>query len=248
MTDYLTRFKNLLAVLAHVWEDRRVPFVARMFLVLAPIYLLFPYDINPDFLPGGFTDDLSVMPVLVGFAFALIPSGVFKDAKRAAATRAVCGIMCLSFSTNVIANFNFNVTSKTHVSKAHNAMAVQVSASKHSLSCIGAGNLIASFTHDGQLCRSGEIAPLAANLVLALQGKTREQLKTACESLKLAFCRSTDTILVNRGGQYQLYAADHTRPGSCLAKIPQDSMPPQLAGGIFIDNPIKFLSRKGARC
>jgi uncharacterized membrane protein YkvA (DUF1232 family) len=226
----LNRVKQLLPFTARVWDDPRVPFIARVFFFLAPIYLLFPYDFHPDFLPGGFSDDLSVMPLLIGIALFLIPAKVFKDAGRAAATQAVCGIICLSFGAGELSDAK--ATRPVGLIEGKHAIAAPSLNSPHTH--YAAENRVQPGVVVGQQKLLGQINPT----ICPAERNEREA--------PLQFT-TKDTILTKRGGQYQLYAAEENSVAAMATCCPK-SMPPRLAGGIFIDNHIKFLSRAGHAC
>jgi uncharacterized membrane protein YkvA (DUF1232 family) len=227
----LIRVKQLLPIMARVWDDPRVPFMARVFFVLAPIYLLFPYDIHPDFLPGGLTDDLSIMPLLIGIAMLLIPAKVFKDARRTAATQAVCGMLCLSFAAGDLVPAKVNRSIRT--SDRKDVLAVHMR-----------NGCASQFSADKRVQLS----------VLVGQERLPRPIEPSNVTLKQAQCANSvhftisDTILTKRGGQYQLYAAEASTVASKVASTYLKSMPPRFAGGIFVDNSIKFLSRTGRPC
>ncbi len=62
--QFLQQINELILSLAHGWQDHRVPLLARIVLVIAPIYLFCPYDLITDFLPRGYLDDLLIVPAL----------------------------------------------------------------------------------------------------------------------------------------------------------------------------------------
>lgn len=95
----VVRLNELCGLLASIWKDRRVPRAARIFALLSPLYLLMPYDLNPDFLPGGFADDLWLVPAFLAVAISLIPKIVFQDARKLTA-QAVCGLVCVGLNAS----------------------------------------------------------------------------------------------------------------------------------------------------
>ena len=52
----------------HTWQDTRTPKRVKWTLVSALVYLLSPIDALPDFLPGGFGDDLGVLVTALAVA------------------------------------------------------------------------------------------------------------------------------------------------------------------------------------
>lgn len=118
--NQILRIEELFDTLARAWSDVRVPIVARLMLLLAPVYLLCPFDLNPDFLPGGYADDLWVVPLLFAVGTRLIPKVVFSDARRSAA-QAMCGVLCLSLVSLPMAKANtFSSAQSSHCSRQVN--------------------------------------------------------------------------------------------------------------------------------
>jgi uncharacterized membrane protein YkvA (DUF1232 family) len=93
--NLLDRTRNFLHVANHAWHDPRVPLPARIFVVLAPLYWINPFDLIPDLQPGGQCDDLTIACLLLVMALRLVPEAVFRDARKTV-NPAVCGVMCLS--------------------------------------------------------------------------------------------------------------------------------------------------------
>jgi uncharacterized membrane protein YkvA (DUF1232 family) len=60
------------------------PRTARFLLLLALGYLVLPFDLIPDWLPGiGHLDDVLIVPGLIWAAFRLVPRQVLVDCARA---------------------------------------------------------------------------------------------------------------------------------------------------------------------
>jgi uncharacterized membrane protein YkvA (DUF1232 family) len=91
------RLNELISWLYSVWNDPLVPRIARVLAVLSPVYLLMPFDLNPDFLPGGLADDLWIVPILLAVAVRLVPKIVFQDARKLA-SHAVCSLVCVGLT------------------------------------------------------------------------------------------------------------------------------------------------------
>lgn len=81
-----------------VLKDPRLPALVKRLFWLALIYLICPFDLQSDFLPGGLTDDSLIVPFLVITAVFFIPRTLFEDAKLGA-TRVRLGLICISISS-----------------------------------------------------------------------------------------------------------------------------------------------------
>lgn len=74
-----------LAVYRRLLADPETPNGARWLLRGAVAYLLLPFDLIPDWIPGlGQLDDLIVVPVLIWLALKKIPAPVLERARREA--------------------------------------------------------------------------------------------------------------------------------------------------------------------
>jgi uncharacterized membrane protein YkvA (DUF1232 family) len=105
----LSNLNRAIAFLAHAWGDRRVPLLARILLLIIPLYVIAPNDLIPDSLPYGFVDDFLIFVCLTAIAHAIVPRGVFIDARKAAA----CGIVLLSVTGSLQSNGHFASFAKT---------------------------------------------------------------------------------------------------------------------------------------
>ncbi|MFH1570342.1 MAG: YkvA family protein [Gemmatimonadota bacterium] len=74
--------KRELAVYRLVLADPRTPRSARLFLGLGVGYLLLPFDLIPDWIPGlGHVDDLVIVPLLVAAGLRRVPPEVLADCR-----------------------------------------------------------------------------------------------------------------------------------------------------------------------
>jgi hypothetical protein len=204
-----------------MWLDVRVPFSARVLLFFAPLYLICPFDLNPDFLPGGYADDLWIVPVAIALAMKLIPLAVIRDARKATA-QAVCGIMCLGLTiipyeqateqANVHSqqNFisamrvNYSHSRNAHESMSESALALQAPTAACEINC------------------TASLSPAIAKIALR---KKEEHL--------------TSLFLLARGGQFQLYGIDGdatlaTKMSPAASLSQSISLPSARAGGFLL--------------
>ncbi len=66
-------------------RDDRVPWAAKLIIVLVVAYALSPIDLIPDFIPVlGYLDDLILLPLGIAIAIKLIPREVWDECKERA--------------------------------------------------------------------------------------------------------------------------------------------------------------------
>ena len=69
-------------------RDRRVPWAAKIVLIVVAAYALSPIDLIPDFIPVfGYLDDMILLPLGIALAIKLIPDEVWEECKAEARTR-----------------------------------------------------------------------------------------------------------------------------------------------------------------
>jgi uncharacterized membrane protein YkvA (DUF1232 family) len=69
-------------------RDRRVPWTAKIVLIVVVAYALSPIDLIPDFIPVlGHLDDMILLPLGIALAIKLIPAEVWDECKTEARTR-----------------------------------------------------------------------------------------------------------------------------------------------------------------
>ena len=69
-------------------RDRRVPWTAKIVLIVVVAYALSPIDLIPDFIPVlGYLDDMILFPLGIALAIKLIPDEVWEECKAEARTR-----------------------------------------------------------------------------------------------------------------------------------------------------------------
>jgi uncharacterized membrane protein YkvA (DUF1232 family) len=194
-------------LLSIMWRDVRVPVIARVLICLAPLYWICPFDLNPDFLPGGYTDDLWIVPIVIVIAAKMIPLAVFCDARKAAA-HAVCGIMCLSFT--VIPSEHSAVQSKA----PSTALIISSERPKFSDSQnahISMTKCISAVTEPTAAClefgQTGAV-PLAYMSVSYRENEQRRSFRRPSQRLRVVGRVMASSFLLARGGQIQLYGID----------------------------------------
>jgi uncharacterized membrane protein YkvA (DUF1232 family) len=70
----LLRFRSELVTLWRAFLDPATPLPLKALMLLAPLYLVMPLDLVPDFIPlAGWIDDAIVIPLLVSFIVRLLP-------------------------------------------------------------------------------------------------------------------------------------------------------------------------------
>lgn len=68
-----------------VLRHPRTPWTARVLLALAVGYILLPFDLIPDFIPGlGHLDDAVIVPALLLLALRFVPPDVIAECRRRA--------------------------------------------------------------------------------------------------------------------------------------------------------------------
>ena len=69
-------------------RDRRVPWTAKIVLIVVVAYALSPIDLIPDFVPGlGYLDEMILFPFGIALAIKLIPGEVWEECKAEASIR-----------------------------------------------------------------------------------------------------------------------------------------------------------------
>jgi len=80
--------KREVTVYQLVIQDKRTPKLAKLLLMLAVGYVLFPFDIIPDFIPViGHVDDALIVPALVLLALRYVPQAVLDDCRMRASSQ-----------------------------------------------------------------------------------------------------------------------------------------------------------------
>lgn len=239
------------------WCDPRVPLLARILVLLLPMYWINPGDLIPDIQPGGICDDLVVSLLLAWAVYKLTPQEVFQDARRAtckAVTPTVCGICCLSLfglglSLGGIAGSAKQIITRSQLFKA------KTDAFNVDHACESA-NFVVSPAATAEVSQPvARAARMSANKnqsrqIKCLNNQMRFERKLDLETYYVCFERFhslpmlvtapatehswPDAYLYLRGGQRQLYASeDSSAPDAARNLVPFQSAA-ALAGGIFV--------------
>jgi uncharacterized membrane protein YkvA (DUF1232 family) len=68
-------------------SDSRIPWRAKVVIVLTVAYALSPIDLIPDFIPVlGYLDDLIIVPAGIAYAISLMPENVLEEYRERAKT------------------------------------------------------------------------------------------------------------------------------------------------------------------
>ena len=247
LQSLFTFLKQSAETIKHAWRDSRLPLMARVLLILAPLYWISPFDLRPDYLPGGYIDDLIIVPCLIVAGLWLIPRIVFIDARKAA-VGAACGLICVSLTTTTVKG----AAACELFDGGNRHPEVSVQAKKYcGLEDTSGRYLPSSILMRAQRCNTPTGAPVMTEnvrspgdfsnpLVDKDLGVGSGVIATMVKSLScvrqafvLAIC-PVSTLLVLRGGQSQLYSADADSAAYALIIFPyQFTLPLHFAGGIF---------------
>ena len=73
-------WRQKLTFLRRLLADKRVPLYAKLFLVGPSVYLAFPLDLIPDFIPVlGYLDDIAIIVATMALVIRLTPPAVLDD-------------------------------------------------------------------------------------------------------------------------------------------------------------------------
>jgi uncharacterized membrane protein YkvA (DUF1232 family) len=82
--------KHEVKALALALKHPRLPWAARLVIIIAVGYALSPIDLIPDFIPVlGLLDDLIILPALILLAVRLMPAGLMDECRHEAETKSV---------------------------------------------------------------------------------------------------------------------------------------------------------------
>ena len=79
----LLQFRTELLMLWRAFVAPETPLWLKALMLVVPLYLVFPLDIIPDFIPlAGWLDDVVVIPLLVSWIVSLLPQRMPVRARR----------------------------------------------------------------------------------------------------------------------------------------------------------------------
>lgn len=86
------QLKNQLFVLYYAYQDPRVPWSVKIFVISVVAYAFSPIDLIPDFIPVlGYLDDVLLVPLGIYFSLKMLSPEVKLDAEAKAAARPQTG-------------------------------------------------------------------------------------------------------------------------------------------------------------
>lgn len=215
----ITLFKQLCALTLRVWSDGRVPRPARIFLILALLYLICPFDLRSDFLPGGFIDDLVVVPLLIGLFAVLTPRIVFQEASRQA-TPALSGLICLIMLAAPARASNHDLLGGALQKNSSSGVARSV-------------KMTIRNKMSGLACRTSP--PVVRNgISLSLPLNADEKSESFAGGHPLYGEHGDFLLLITRAGQSQFYAAPGKEVLQLIDLLRYCTLPSDQKGGIFI--------------
>jgi uncharacterized membrane protein YkvA (DUF1232 family) len=232
---FLEQINQLLETLRYIWRDSRVPMLARIFVVLAPLYWLNPYDVIPDLQPGGYYDDLALLGLLIVLAFRLVPKAVFRDAREAARLgkkAAVFGVLYVTLTGIIPCQIHTRQFSKKSAYRWQQQFSLDCSASPQKKKQLTEASAKDRFDRSKLFRFIG----FSDNQYSASSHNPGESQSAVSTMRDLTASRHRlPVFLITRGGQRQLYASEDGAVSRLLAAKPLCplKMPPCLAGGIF---------------
>jgi uncharacterized membrane protein YkvA (DUF1232 family) len=230
----LGQIKQFLETVSYIWRDSRVPLLARIFVVLAPLYWINPFDLIPDLQPGGFYDDLTIFCLLVIMAFRLVPKTVFRDAREAALLgkkAAVFGVLYATLSGIIPCPVHTTQFSKNSAFRLQQQLALDCSMSPKQEQQLTQAQARDRFDH----CKQFRFNGFSDNQYFASSHIPGDSQSAVAITYNLASGPYPLPIyLITRGGQRQVYASEDSEvailPAKSLCPL---NMPPSLGGGIF---------------
>ena len=83
--EIIRKLKEDLYTLYLASRDPRIPFMAKVVLVLTVAYAFSPIDLIPDFIPAlGYLDDLVLLPLGIWLTIKLMPADVLNEYRQKA--------------------------------------------------------------------------------------------------------------------------------------------------------------------
>ncbi len=234
------QIEQFVQMVRYVWRDSRVPVLARIYVVLAPLYWINPFDLIPDLQPGGHCDDITVFCLLVIMALRLVPREVFRDSHKAK----LLGKKAAAFGMLYVTVAG---SSPVHAHASHSLKASPAH-------ILGSSVFIDFFTSPETNDQSPQVKTTAPSYYNQ-DSNPRQFSRSDClsvlyvpKALMPVIILGRDllvdrhgplTLLVTRGGQSQLYASEDASTSIIAAKLQCSfQSPPQIAGGVFVAQPL----------
>ena len=83
--EIIRKLKEDIYTLYLASRDPRIPFMAKVVLVLTVAYAFSPIDLIPDFIPAlGYLDDLVLLPLGIWLTIKLMPADVLNEYRQKA--------------------------------------------------------------------------------------------------------------------------------------------------------------------
>lgn len=78
-----TRLKLYAFTLWKLFWDQRTPKASKILVIVAFVYLIFPFDFVPDFIPlAGLIDEALIIPFLIHLAVTFAPEDLKKEFQK----------------------------------------------------------------------------------------------------------------------------------------------------------------------
>jgi uncharacterized membrane protein YkvA (DUF1232 family) len=229
----LGQLKPFWETICYMWRDARVPVVAKIFVLLAPLYWINPCDLIPDLQPCGYHDDVIIFCLLMLMALRLIPDVVFRDASKTALVGKKLAVFGMLYVTLTGAASSHSTT--PFVKRSTDALRQQIS-----IDCSESSDKKQQSTQVRAQGRFDHGKSLTRNhfsdrqYFARLSYQRHSQSATTIAHRLVTSSHRLPVFLTTRGGQCQLYASEYC-PTAIRAATPMCpfEMPPQFAGGIF---------------
>lgn len=219
----LTSTEQIIAFWAHFWSDTRLSIIARLLLLFVPIYVLSPFDLLPDYLPGGLLDDFSIFAIFGTIIKAMIPKSVITDAKKAAA----CGLVFCGIAASFHSIAPCNDTRSQTQSASLDFQQIKIESSRQGLKSLSADTKLRA-SHNKTFCNSNTEFSFESKVPLLSVNEIASKQKNGSAFLQVS---KQHKLLFTRAGQKQNYSDEDLSWTNlhCVALL----LPPQWSCGSF---------------